>query len=501
MHPIRIFISSPQQEFAREREALREYFETDALMRKFFSAFLFEYAAASDQRPDQLYLDEAQRCDLYVGLFGSEYGSPDDAGLSPTEREFDCALDTGSHCLIFVRNAPHGAREPNMQALIDRAQDDLVCKQFGTPEELVAGVYAALVEYLLAKGIITWGPFDSMACEQATLDDLDLEWMSDFVSVARQVRKFPLTADVAPKKLLRHLHLLNNDRVTNAAVLLFGKDPQRFLGSSEIKCAHFHGTKQVKPIPSYQIYKGTAFELVDQAVDFVLSKIDLSVGTRAESVRAPRTYELPKEVVTEAVVNAVAHRDYTSNGSVQVMLFADRLEVWNPGRLAPELTLDQLRVAHGSVPANRLVATALYLVEYIEKMGTGTLDMIERCAAAGLSEPEFSVADGFVAKIWRKEKRAGLEIAHGAAEGGVHIQLDARDVAMLRACSATDATSKALQVAAGYARRTPKFRKRVNSLLEQGLVERTLPDAPHSSQQKYRLTDKGRAVLSMEKKV
>ena len=57
----------------------------------------------------------------------------------------------------------------------------------------------------------------------------------------------------------------------------------------------------------------------------MLSKVALSVDTRAESVQAPVTYEIPKEVVTEAVVNAVAHPDYTSNGSVQVMLFADRL--------------------------------------------------------------------------------------------------------------------------------------------------------------------------------
>jgi predicted HTH transcriptional regulator len=56
-------------------------------------------------------------------------------------------------------------------------------------------------------------------------------------------------------------------------------------------------------------------------------------------------------VVAEAIVNAVAHRDYTSNGSIQVMLFADRLEVWNPGTLPPSLTLEKLRQAHGSVPA------------------------------------------------------------------------------------------------------------------------------------------------------
>ena len=73
-----------------------------------------------------------------------------------------------------------------------------------------------------------------------------------------------------------------------------------------------------KPIPSYQVYKGTVFALVDQAVDFVMSKINLSVGTRAAGPQAPVRYEIPREVVAEAIVNAVAHRDYTSNGSVQV---------------------------------------------------------------------------------------------------------------------------------------------------------------------------------------
>jgi len=171
--------------------------------------------------------------------------------------------------------------------------------------------------------------------------------------------------------------------------------------SSEIKCAHFHGTEVAKPIPSYQVYKGTVFELTDQAVDFVLSKIALSVGTREAGTQAPVQYEIPKEVVAEAVVNAVAHRDYTSNGSVQVMLFSDRLEVWNPGRLPPSLTLQKLREAHGSVPGNPLLAEPMYLARYIERMGTGTRDMIRRCVAAGLPEPEFAVTDGFVTTVGR----------------------------------------------------------------------------------------------------
>ncbi len=165
---------------------------------------------------------------------------------------------------------------------------------------------------------------------------------------------------------------------------------------------HFHGTEVRKPIPSYQIYKGNLFDLVDQAVDFVMSKITRAVGTRAKSAQAPVTYELPKEAVAEAVVNAVGHRDYASNASVQVMLFSDRLEVWNPGQLPPSLTPELLRRPHASIPHNPMVAEPLFLARYIEKAGSGTLDMIDLCRKAGLPQPEFRQDGGqFVQTLWR----------------------------------------------------------------------------------------------------
>ena len=401
MASVRIFVSSVQSEFAQEREALREYVRGDPLLRRFFDLFLFEEAPAADRRPDELYLDEVERCDVYVGLFGWGYGAEDETGTSPTEREFDHAAAHGAHRLVFVKGVDDEARHPKMRALIGRAQAGLIRRRFGTVEELRTSLYAALVEYLEGRELLRRGPFDAAPCAEAGLDDLDEEWMRLFVRIARRARKFPLPEDVPPDRLLRHLNLLRGERLTNAAVLLFGKAPQRFLRSSEIKCARFHGTEVEKPIPSYQVYKGTVFQLVDQAVDFVLGKIDRAIGTRAEGVRAPRTYEIPPEVVTETIVNAVAHRDYTSTGGVQVMLFADRLDVRNPGRLPPPLTLEELRVAHNSVPVNPLLAESLYLAEYVERMGTGTLDMIRRCVEAGLPEPEFTVTDGFATTIRR----------------------------------------------------------------------------------------------------
>ena len=72
---MRIFISSVQKEFAAERQALGEYLSSDPLLRRFFEPFFFERdIPASDRRPDAVYLDEVDKCDLYLGLFGEEYG-------------------------------------------------------------------------------------------------------------------------------------------------------------------------------------------------------------------------------------------------------------------------------------------------------------------------------------------------------------------------------------------------------------------------------------------
>ena len=140
----------------------------------------------------------------------------------------------------------------------------------------------------------------------------------------------------------------------------------------------------------------------DMAVDFVMSKLNRSVGTRAESIQAPVRYEIPPEVVREAIVNAVAHRDYTSAGAVQVSVFADRVEVWNPGTLPAPLTTESLRHPHGSIPRNHRLCEGLFLARYIEKYGTGTLMMIRECLAHALPEPDFAQRGGeFTTAIWR----------------------------------------------------------------------------------------------------
>ncbi len=397
-----LFLSSVQKELQAERRAIRDFVQNDPLLRRFFKVFLFEDLPAADRRADAVYLEEVGRCDVYVGLFADEYGYEDADGLSPTEREFDQATEQGKPRLIFIKGTDDTARHTKMLKLIRKAGSQLIRRRFADIPDLTSAVYAALVEHLERTGDLRTLPFDASACLRASMSDLPQEKIRSFLEVAKRERNYPLPAATTREKALAHLNLLDDGRPTYAAILLFGREPQRFLPTSEVKCLHFHGTEVRKPIPSYQIFKGTVFDLVDQSVDFVLSKINRSIGTREHGVQAPAEYELPKEAVSEAIVNAVAHRDYMSNASVQVMLFADRLEVWNPGELPPSLTPELLRVPHASIPRNPLLAEPLYLVRYIEKAGTGTLDMIARCREAGIPEPDFEQRAGqWVVTIWR----------------------------------------------------------------------------------------------------
>ena len=402
MSRIHIFVSSVQKELSAERRAVKDFVQCDPLLRRFFDVFLFEDLPALDSRADEVYLDEVARSPVYVGVFGKEYGYEDASGVSPTEREFDCATTGSKTRLIFVKGADDQERHPKMVQLIRKAGAQLIRRRFTDITDLNTALYASLVEHLERAGYLRTRPFDAAACPDATLGDIADDKVKSFLGLARRERQYPLGENTNTDDALAHLNLLDAGHPTHAAVLLFGRQPQRFMLTSEVKCLHFHGTEVRKPIPSYQIYKGTVFELVDQAVDFVMSKINRAVGTRALGPQAPVEYELPREAVAEAIVNAVTHRDYTSNASVQVMLFADRLEVWNPGELPPGLTLEQLFRAHASIPRNPLIAEPMFLSHYAEKAGTGILDMIALCRDAGLPSPQFRQEGGqFIQTLWR----------------------------------------------------------------------------------------------------
>ena len=413
----RIFVSSVQKELSAERRAMKDFIEGDPLLRQYFDVFLFEDLPASNQTPDQLYFGQLDKSAVYLGIFGDQYGWEDKEGISPTEREFDRATVKKKTRLVFVKGTDDARRHPKMLALIKKAERQLTRRRFGDVSDLTGKVYASLIQYLEQRGILPHRPFDAAACPRATLKDIDADKIAWFIERAQQERNFALKTNTPPDQTLTQLNLLDDKNLTHAAVLLFGRNPQRFLPSAEIKCMHFHGTEVVKPIPDYKVFKGTVFDQADQATDFVFNKLVRSVGTRDTGLAAPVAYEMPRRVVAEAVVNALVHRDYASRAAVQVYVFADRVEVWNPGELPPSLTPEKLRQQHPSLPGNPLVAESMFLAHYIEKAGTGTLDVIEGCRESHLPEPEFQQdGDHFIIRLWRDRFTAELLDSLGLTE-------------------------------------------------------------------------------------
>jgi len=400
--PISIFVSGVQKELAQERAAVRDYIKTDPLLSRYFTVFLFEDLPALDRKPGELYLSEVDACSIYLGIYGNEYGSENEQGISPTELEFDRATEKSKYRLILVTGDADSRRHPRMQSLLVRTTPHVVRRRFSGIDDLKKELFAALVQYLCAKKILPGASFDESPCSGATLQDISGEKIAWFIPVARKERNFPLAVSTPAEYVLKHLDLLEGDQPKNAAILLFGIKPQKFLPAAEIKCMHYHGTVVAKPIPSHQVFSGTLFDQVDEAADFILSKINRAVPPRDTTPVSGTRYEIPKEVIQEAVVNAVAHRDYTSDAGIQVSVFSDRIEVRNPGSLPPDLTFEDLKVKHNSRPRNHRIAHPLYLTHYIEKIGYGTLQMIAGCKEAGLPEPEFAQSGGeFVVTIWR----------------------------------------------------------------------------------------------------
>ncbi len=399
----KIFISSVQKELAAERRAMKDFITHDPLLSRVISdVFLFEDIPAGDRKPDDVYLGEVEQCDIYLAIFGNQYGWKNEDGKSPTELEFEHATKIHRERLVFVKGSEEKSREPEMAKLVSRAGRQVTRRRFSDTPGLIREVYASLVECLANRGVIRSTPFDDSVCNGATLRDVDNSEVKAFVETAEAAGRLKLKGSRGPKAVLLNFNLLRDGRPTNAAMLLFGKNPRRFFNNAQVHCFHFHGTEKRKPIASQQPYEGRLLEVIDQAVEFVLGKIDRSVGTRATSTQAPVKFEIPRPVITEAIVNAVAHRNYRHNGFVQVIVFADRIEVWNPGELPPGLTPELLRKPHGPIPRNPLIAEPLFRVKYVEKAGTGTTDMIADCRKAGLPEPDFEQrGPHFVVTLWR----------------------------------------------------------------------------------------------------
>lgn len=231
--------------------------------------------------------------------------------------------------------------------------------------------------------------FGSQICEEATLGDIDDERFRWFLSKTKAERNLDIDPDVPTLEGLEKLNLFSDGELTNAAVLMFGKEPQIFHLQSEVRCARFKGEDTSSDFIDMKVLRSPIYEQVDKAEQFVMEHIKRSARIKPGQVERQEKWEYPLDAVREAITNAVVHRDYFSTSNTQVRIFDDRLEVWNPGTLPEGITIEDLKGKHESKPQNPLLAHLFFLIKYIEQWGTGTNRIVRLCEEYELPEPEF----------------------------------------------------------------------------------------------------------------
>jgi ATP-dependent DNA helicase RecG len=217
-------------------------------------------------------------------------------------------------------------------------------------------------------------------------------------------REFARSANI-PLKLdmfdaLTNLKLTAEKRMTNAGALLLGKEGSRYLISATITCALFQGKTKTK-ILDQKIFDGDIYSNFNNALLYLQSHLNTEYIIK---IKRTEKLELPEDALREALINAIAHRDYRSTANIQIYIFYDRVEIHNPGGLVAGMKLSDL--GHRSVPRNPLLFGMLYRMDLVENVGSGLKRIRDTMKENGLDEPVIEADEHWFTVTFHRE-RAG----------------------------------------------------------------------------------------------
>jgi ATP-dependent DNA helicase RecG len=240
--------------------------------------------------------------------------------------------------------------------------------------------------------------FDEETTADAELDDLDAEKLEEYLAVLRRSRPKARYLDGAHDDVLARLRIVNRVdgvlRPTLAGLLIFGKYPQEFAPQLVITFLQYYGVEETEKGPGGERFldnrkfEGSISETVEEAINHVRASIRKS--SLIEGLYRRDIPEYPQEAVREAIVNAVAHRDYSRfvRGSyIQIRLFADRLEIQSPGGLFGNVTEENLEDEHST--RNCILMRLMEDLHLVENRGSGIKAMLEAMRQANLEPPRF----------------------------------------------------------------------------------------------------------------
>ena len=256
---------------------------------------------------------------------------------------------------------------------------------------------AALNEFMLKRIGKKW---DGVPVPNVTVEDLKADTFTFFKEKGiKSGRIDEASRNDTPLQVLENLKLVENNYLNRAAVMLFHPDPEKFVSGAYIKIGFFRTDSDL--LFQDEIH-GNLFEQVEKTVDFLLTKYTKALISY-EGLTRVETYEYPKDALREAVLNAVAHKDYTGPYPIQISVYPDKIMIWNYGRLPENWTVEDLLDKHSSQPRNPDIATAFFRSGYVESWGRGMDKMKNLCLEAKIPVPQFSCKGNDFWTVFRKD--------------------------------------------------------------------------------------------------
>lgn len=247
---------------------------------------------------------------------------------------------------------------------------------------------AALNKFLLERQGKRW---DGVPVPNVSADDLKTDTFDFFRKKAEKSKRLePEDLEGNNQELMESLNLFLEEEqmLKRAAILLFHSNPEKYVTGAFIKIGFFESDEDLK----YQDeVHGNLLEQAEQTLSLLKTKYDVAKitysnfdGTRDEK------FTFPQDAIREAVMNAIAHKDYSSGIPIQISVYNDKVIFWNEGQLPENWTVEKLSSKHPSKPFNPDIANTLFRAGYIESWGRGTIKMIKACKEHKIAPPVFT---------------------------------------------------------------------------------------------------------------
>jgi ATP-dependent DNA helicase RecG len=244
--------------------------------------------------------------------------------------------------------------------------------------------------------------FETEIVREATLQDIDWDKVKSYTANLTGMGETTVESI-----LVKRGCLVERDGTlhpTNAGILLFGKDPQRFLRGADITAARF-ASETMSDTFSRQDVMGTLPDQIRRAEMFMVDHLRKDIQLGQTMARAEQ-FEYPLEAARELVVNAVAHRDYQISGDgIRLFIFNNRMEVTSPGGLPGPVTIANIKDERFS--RNPAIVQVLSDMGFIERLGYGVDRVIDLMRQQNLRAPEFEEKAGGFRVVLRNQSEDG----------------------------------------------------------------------------------------------